>query len=51
MTNTLIPPKESITQTIEQQREFFGRGKTKDFDFRRQQLENLKAAIKKHESR
>ncbi|MDJ0593014.1 MAG: aldehyde dehydrogenase [Pleurocapsa sp. MO_226.B13] len=49
MTNTLIPPKESITQTIEQQREFFGRGKTKDFDFRRQQLENLKAAIKKHE--
>ena len=50
MTNTIVPPIESIVQTIEQQRKFFGRGKTKNLEFRRQQLEKLKTAIKDRES-
>lgn len=49
MTNTILTPTESITQTREKQRQFFNQGKTKDINFRRQQLENLKAAIKKKE--
>ena len=50
MTNTIISSYESIEQIIEQQRRFFGRGDTKDIEFRRQQLEKLKTAIKNRES-
>ena len=50
MTNTIVPATESISQIIEAQRRFFSQGKTKDINFRRQQLENLKTAIKSKES-
>lgn len=49
MTNTITSPTESIARVITKQREFFNRGNTKDVDFRRQQLEKLKAAIKSEE--
>lgn len=39
---TLTP----IDTLLQQQRDFFATGKTKEFSFRKQQLENLKAAIK-----
>ena len=35
-----------IREIIDRQRQFFATGKTKEIDFRRQQLEKLKAAIK-----
>ena len=37
-----------IKKIIAEQRKFFATGKTKDIDFRRQQLEQLKVAIKKN---
>ncbi|MEM8829169.1 MAG: aldehyde dehydrogenase [Cyanobacteria bacterium P01_G01_bin.19] len=37
-----------IKETIELQRKFFATGKTKDVDFRREQLKKLKAAIKEN---
>ncbi|GAB4530971.1 MAG: aldehyde dehydrogenase [Pleurocapsa sp.] len=49
MTNTIVNASDSITQQIDKQRQFFHQGKTLDIDFRRQQLEKLKAGIQKHE--
>ena len=37
-----------IREVIDRQRQFFATGKTKEVDFRRQQLEKLKATIKKN---
>ena len=37
-----------IREVIDRQRQFFATGKTKEVDFRRQQLEKLKAAIKQN---
>ena len=50
MTTVINSPSDVIATVIEQQRQFFAGGKTKDFNFRRQQLEKLKAAIKQNES-
>ena len=50
MTTVINSPTDVITRVIEQQRQFYARGKTKDIDFRRQQLEKLKAAIEQKES-
>ena len=50
MTTVINSPTNVIAKVIEQQRQFFAEGKTKDVNFRRQQLEKLKAAIKQHES-
>jgi acyl-CoA reductase-like NAD-dependent aldehyde dehydrogenase len=41
----------SVSDTIRQQREFFATGKTKDVDFRIEQLKNLKSAIVSNQSR
>ena len=49
MTTVINSPTDVIARVIKQQRQFFARGKTKDIDFRRQQLEKLKAAIKQKE--
>ncbi|MCC0179433.1 aldehyde dehydrogenase [Waterburya agarophytonicola K14] len=49
MTTVINSPTEAIARVIEQQRQFFNAGKTKDLDFRRQQLEKLKTAIKQKE--
>ena len=35
----------SVSDIIQQQRQFFATGKTKDVDFRIEQLKNLKSAI------
>ena len=45
MTTVINSPTDVIARVIEQQRQFFAGGTTKNVDFRRQQLEKLKAAI------
>ena len=50
MTTVINSPKDTIAKVIAQQRQFFSSGKTKDVDFRRQQLEKLKTAIKQKEA-
>ena len=50
MTTVINSPTDVIARIIEQQRQFFAGGKTKDLDFRRQQLEKLKAAIEQKKS-
>ncbi len=40
-----------VSDIIQQQRQFFATGKTKDVDFRIEQLKNLKSAIASNESR
>lgn len=41
----------AVSDIIKQQRQFFATGKTKDVDFRLQQLNKLKSAIVSHQSR
>ncbi|MEG4492573.1 aldehyde dehydrogenase [Microcoleus sp. D3_18_C4] len=41
----------SVSDIIQQQRQFFATGKTKDVDFRIEQLKNLKSAIELNQSR
>ncbi len=40
-----------VSDIIHQQRQFFATGKTKDVDFRIEQLKNLKSAIVSNQSR
>jgi aldehyde dehydrogenase (NAD+) len=41
----------SVSDIIQKQRQFFATGKTKDVDFRIEQLKNLKSAIASNQSR
>ena len=41
----------SVSDIIQQQRQFFATGKTKDVDFRIEQLKKLKSAIELNQSR
>ena len=56
MEETLSPPQSSKTISqystlVENQRTFFKTGKTKSLSFRKEQLKNLKAGLKKYESK